>query len=266
MIAELIEWARLNCAPELAHYGYRREAAALRVRHRQSATDWAPHLQATREALLAGAQSALHTPQPPRRAWLLGAGQLHDVPLQALLDRFEQVVLADLVFGPEARRAARRTPAVKLLPLDVTGILASLHTPTTLPDPYASPPRFPDDAWVASINLLSQLPLLPCAWLLRHGGEPARVEQWGQSIMRAHVAALETATHASLIAEIADLHVGGDEEAALPDSVLRALHRPGWRAASSWTWQLHPHARVRQALAPARRVQAWRYDRPFGAA
>lgn len=261
MIAELIEWARLNCAPEVARYGYRREAAALRVRHRQSAADWAPHLQATRAALLAAAQSALQTPRPPRSAWLLGAGQLQDVPLQALLDRFEQVVLADLVFGPEARRAARRTPALKLQPLDVTGVLASLHAPATLADPSVSPPRFPDDAWVASINLLSQLPLLPCAWLLRHGGETVQVEHWGQSIMRAHIAALETAPHACLIAEIADLHPGDGEEAALPESVLRALRRPGWRAASSWTWQLHPPAHVRQALAPARRVQTWRYYR-----
>lgn len=262
MIAELIEWARLSCAPELARYGYRREAAALRVRHRRSAADWAPHLHATRTALLAAAQHALHTPQPPRSAWLLGAGQLQDVPLQALLDRFEQVVLADLVFGPEARHAARRTPALKLLPLDVTGVLAFLHPRPPLPDPYASPPRFPDDAWVASINLLSQLPLLPCAWLLRHGGEAAQLEQWGQSIMRAHIAALETATHACLIAEIADLHEDGEEEAALPESVLRALSRPGWRAESCWKWQLHPHTRKRPEHAPARRVQAWRYARP----
>jgi hypothetical protein len=61
-----------------------------------------------------------------RKALLFGAGLLHDIPLRALAARFEEVVLADIVHALPSRLAARRFPNVRLLTLDVTGVMGEL--------------------------------------------------------------------------------------------------------------------------------------------
>ena len=58
MIAELLAWWRIDCLPAARRLGYRREAAALVVRHRRLRDHWADHLAHTRAALRASARQA----------------------------------------------------------------------------------------------------------------------------------------------------------------------------------------------------------------
>lgn len=250
MIEELFAWTRLDCLPAAQRLGLRREAAALAVRHRRLRAHWAGHVEQTRTALLASARLAAASPHAPRRAWIMGAGLLQDVPLQALLDLFDTVDLVDVCFGPAARAAAARHPGrVRCVAQDVSGVLDDLSR-----EPLQAAPAMPADAWCASVNLLSQLPLLPCTARLDRGDSEAGVERYGASIQQAHVDALSRVPHACLIIEYAQTRPGAPDEVLLPGLPAR-LAAGGWTAGPRWHWPLNP---VGETAEPTgRAMQAW---------
>lgn len=251
MIAELLAWWRMDCLPAGQRLGYRREAAALSVRHRRLRTHWAQHIAQTRAALLESARAAHARPRPPRRAWLMGAGQLHDVPLAELLALFERVDLVDVAFSPAARAAARTHPGrVNCVMLDVTGVLEDLSR-----DPAQAAPALPGDAWCASVNILSQLPLLPCAALLAQNRPEADVERHGQALQQAHVALLGRAAHACLIIEYAQTHPQSRRTDLLLPGLPERLAALGWSAGATWHWPLNPDGET--DVPEGRAMQAW---------
>ncbi|HEY9193585.1 MAG TPA: hypothetical protein VIO81_11990, partial [Methyloversatilis sp.] len=187
---------------------------------------------------------------PPKHAWILGAGLLHDVPLDALLALFERIDLVDVAFSPTARAAARAHPnRVACVTLDVTGVLDDLKR-----DPALAAPEPPPGTWVASVNILSQLPLLPCMALLAAGMPDAEVERYGQALQQAHVALLGRARHACLIIEYAQTQAAGPDEALLP-ALPEQLTRLGWSRHAAWHWPLNPAGET--PVPEGRSMQAW---------
>jgi hypothetical protein len=252
MIEELFAWSRLDCLPAARRLGFRSEAAALQTRHRRLRSHWAPHLAHTRAALLESARAAAASPEPPSRAWIMGAGLLHDVPLPELLRQFERIDLVDVAFSPAARAAARRHPGrVVCTPLDVTGVLDDLSA-----DPARAAPAMPAQAWCASVNLLSQLPLLPGAALRKRGTDEQRIGQFARALQQTHVNALQRAAHACLLIEYAqtDPASGREVEVLLPAWPAR-LTDSGWRQIGQWQWLLNPAGETVQPQ--ARAMQAW---------
>lgn len=250
MIEELIAWARLDCLPAAQRLGLRREAAALAVRHRRLRMHWAEHIAQTRAALLAAARLSAAAPAAPRRAWIMGAGLLQDVPLDELLGLFERIDLVDVCFGPAARAAAREHAGrVRCVPHDVSGVLEDLSR-----DPRLAAPPMPADAWCASVNLLSQLPLLPCAARLDDGRSEVEVERYGRSIQQAHIDALSRVQHACLIIEYAQTRTDAPDEVLQPGLPDR-LAVDGWAAGPRWHWALNPAG---ETIEPTgRAMQAW---------
>ncbi|AOF82973.1 hypothetical protein BSY238_2910 [Methyloversatilis sp. RAC08] len=251
MIAELLAWWRIDCLPEARRMGYRRESAALVVRHRRLRRHWADHLARTRAALLASAQRASNDRTPPKRAWIMGAGLLHDVPLAELLTMFERINLVDVAFAPAAHDAARRHPGrVACVMQDVTGLIADLSGDST------GAPALPEGAWCASVNLLSQLPLLPCGAWLRQGMTEPEVERRGRAIQQAHVDALQQAAHACLIIEYAQTHPPpGPADMPLLPGLPTRLAASGWLQHDTWHWPLNPPGETE--LPEGRAMQAW---------
>ena len=180
----------------------------------------------------------------------MGAGLLQDVPLQAVLELFDTVDLVDVCFGPAARAAAARYPGrVRCVAQDVSGVLNDLSC-----DPLQAAPAMPADAWCASVNLLSQLPLLPCAARLDRGDSDAGVERYGASIQQAHVDALGRVPHACLIIEYAQTRPHAPDEVLLPGLPAR-LAAGGWSAGPHWHWPLNPAGET--AEPSGRAMQAW---------
>jgi hypothetical protein len=254
VIEEAIAWARLDCLPAAQRLGLRREAAALAVRHRLLRTHWADHIAQTRAALLASARLAAASPGAPRRAWIMGAGRMQDVPLRELLDLFYRIDLVDVCFGPVARAAERRHPGrVRCVLQDVSGVLEDLSR-----DPQRAARAMPADAWCASVNLLSQLPLPPCAALLDRGAADVEVERYGRAIQQAHIDALGQVQHACLIVEYAQTRPDAPDDVLQPGLPQQFADR-GWVAGPHWHWALNPAGETDQPC--GRAMQAWwRYD------
>jgi hypothetical protein len=133
MLAEALHLALSLPGIPPRHWSHASDAIGLWARGRRQQKAWAPHLAATKAAIL-GAM-----PEGRGRVVVLGSGPLFDVPLRALSEAFAEVVLVDRIHLWSARR--QRRPNVVFLSRDLADGLA--HVP-------------PAD-WTISLNLLSQL-------------------------------------------------------------------------------------------------------------
>jgi hypothetical protein len=188
VLSEWLTYLTADCSVFARESGYLRECIGIRARYRRCKNAWLSHLENSRSALL----ESINSCRSYRTALVLGSGVLLDIPIAELAARFESVWLVDLVHLPEVRRAVRRYENVRCIEHDVTGFreqrAALSEGGLDLPDPV----QFLDEAsidWVASVNLLSQLPLLPQDWL--RGNFPAideqQLEAWGDRIMQQHL-------------------------------------------------------------------------------
>jgi hypothetical protein len=147
--------------------GYLREALGIAVRSEQWASSWRSHLESTKAVILEAAERCPNRNQ----ALILGSGLLLDVPLADLSRRFGRVVLADIIHVRRVRDVARRFPNVELVQADVTGVTKSLFSQVRRRQigalPHDMSELFLDQPFdlVASVNLLSQLPVIPCQFL-----------------------------------------------------------------------------------------------------
>ncbi|MBS4099044.1 MAG: hypothetical protein KGZ83_19665 [Sulfuricella sp.] len=190
MLAEWFTYLTTDCHPLARRYGYLRESIGIRARYRRCHAAWQPHLERSQAALL----DSLDDCRKFRTALVFGSGLLLDIPLSQLSARFAEVRLIDIVHLPEIRRAARSYPNVTCIEHDVSGCLEHLAdaTPATLDDRAAPPTRFLDEKgidWVASVNLLSQLPLLLREWLVKRFPDlsGAVLDGWEEKLMRRHL-------------------------------------------------------------------------------
>lgn len=218
MLAEALAWLSTPASALARRTGHLSESIAIMARERRCRAAWASHLERSRAALLESARQLASR----RVALVLGSGPLLDVPLAELSGLFEGVWLVDMVHPRRARREARRYGNVRLIEHDVTEGLAGHGG-------QVRPCRFLDDEridWVASVNLLSQLP------------GPGRSDVAGQAMV-SHLGYL--ARFRAPICLLADLEqVTLDAEGAVLESADFRPLLAGWRLLAEWRWDVAP--------------------------
>jgi hypothetical protein len=183
MLREAMEYLVTPVAPAFRGTRYLAEAVATRSRARRCRVDWAPHLANCRRVVSAAAGGCARQ----RTALVLGAGLAHDLPLSELSAAFDRVMLVDVVHLWPVRRAARRLGNVDLVAHDVTesalGLIAGRRD-------VRAPERFLDDGTidlVVSLNVASQLPVIPLAVLERQGMPEGEADAIGRRLVEAHL-------------------------------------------------------------------------------
>lgn len=241
MLLEACQWLLTPCPTTARRMGHLAESIAIAARARRCRAAWAPHLQHSRQALLASARRC----QRRRVALLLGTGPLLDVPLAELAALFEEVWLVDLVHPLAARWQAKRFPSVRLVEHDVSECLSGLldtASPALDAPAACQPRRFLDEPridWVGSLNLLSQLPNLPQRWLRRHrpGVSETALQDFGDALMRNHLAYLGRFTvPVCLISDLDQTTLAADGAATQWKDLTPFL--AGWEVESAWRWDL----------------------------
>lgn len=242
--------------------GYAREAAALEVRHRRCRQAWQPHIQATRAALLAAADRL----DDKGTALIIGGGVAHDLPLAELLARFQRIILLDIAFTRSTRRLALAWPdRVECCHWDVTGVIDWLAQHRGIPPAEIfETPKLPEFGfvpnWVASVNCLTQLPLLPVDWLYRQSADERRLEEFARALIRAHLDWLNAwQAPWCLISEMDDSR--HDANGDVVDStdyrpLVAKLLEPACLKAF-WTWCLHPPGELANGADEIRNVEVW---------
>ncbi len=265
MIEELVYYLGAKTqSPAARRLGYVYETAALQAKHRRYRTAWRPHLHATRQALLAAANIDTRG-----TALILGGGIVQDLPVSELLERFECIILLDIVFTYQARRLAQRWPdRILCCYYDVTGVIDSLAKYRCLPpierlSAFQQPnAKMPPVCWVASVNCLTQLPILPVRWLQHCGIEDRSLDEFYRALIQDHLNWLMGwQVRTCLITEVEEQHF--DRNGSLIGSVD---HRPLLQdfqqkadCLSRWTWHLHPRGALSSRHSETRTVEALSY-------
>jgi hypothetical protein len=254
MILELLEWLATPCPADLRRLGYKTELVAIGARHRRCRAAWAPHLAQSRQAI----ERAVERPASRRTVVVLGSGRLLDVPLELLARSFRRVVLVDTIHPLSARLRTRRYPNVELAAADVSGVLAELvrakpGDALPAPRPFA-PIHEPDVDLVISLNLLSQLGVLPEEWLEpRIGADKAA--RLSAALTKAHLDDLARCrATVCLIADVEWRHVAGD--GAIRERASSIYDVPPPNADEEWTWKIAPAPEIDPVLSEERRVIA----------
>ncbi|MBM85868.1 MAG: hypothetical protein CMM47_07595 [Rhodospirillaceae bacterium] len=183
MLMEALLYLITPCSRNARRLGFLQESVAIIARHRRCRNAWTPHLVRSKQTIL----EAMRRTVGQHRAVILGAGLDYDLPLTELADHFDEVLLVDLVHSPRIRLAAWRARNIRLVTHDVTECLAQLVKGQ---DNITQPSRFLDDPLVdlvVSLNIASQLPMLPARFLEnRKGKTEAETEAVGRALVEAH--------------------------------------------------------------------------------
>ncbi|MBO6836613.1 MAG: hypothetical protein JJ878_05740 [Alphaproteobacteria bacterium] len=248
MILEALEYLTTPCPPWARRLGYLSEAIAIRHRARRCAGAWADHQRHTKAAILD------HVPKDCGTAVILGAGQCLDVPLPDLAARCEQVILVDAV----RLRGLRLPENADYRPMDVHGVAEKLYLGTSLWDRTDNPLREFDEAdYVVSVNLLSQLPILPLRAMARRGlSTPIFEHGLSGQIMRDHVRDLKSLAAKSIL--IADARrITRDRKGAVVDDENLAAQALLPTPNVSWHWPIAPEGERHDGSTIEAQVGIW---------
>lgn len=244
----------------LAPMGYVRELSGIGRRNAQCGEAWRPHLEASQRAILAASEACALR----RRVLVVGSGLLLDVPLAALSAAFDRVVLADIVQPWAVRRAVRPYGNVALLQRDMSGIAKPVYDYVRRGRPSPLPRRRVDDLLdgefdlVVSVNLLSQLPVIPGDYLRARLPTlpPLAVAAFSRGVIEAHLDWLRRfGCPAALITDCERREEGDDGRVETKD-LLEGVRLPP--PEESWCWDIAPRGSVYRDLAVRHRVVAYR--------
>lgn len=265
MLVELYRYWTTPVPKHLRALGFLKESLAMDARYRRCRNHWDTHYQHCRAAILQAVEGVEAKGTSKGIAVILGAGSLRDVPLEVLCERFEQVVLVDLLFLKEARKRASHYPNAVLVEADVTGLLEPFfsHQHSTLsPNLSWSLPSlhelipFPNSRidFIVSLNLITQLPIIPVSQRLKkENADNALLNDMAKRLVTDHLALLDQCEGVRCL--IADREVNEyDRQMVRMDGF-----NPAWDVAlpeceQTWEWILAPFGELRNDLCQIHRV------------
>lgn len=256
MLAEWLQFYTTPCSIFAREMGYVREAIAIQARYRRCKHAWRPHLEKTKEAILQAAERCEHQ----RVAVMLGAGNLYDIPLKELCAQFERVILVDIVFLRQSRKLAR-VHGAECVEMDVTGMIERIYPVPPEALPNLVPPPLSDCNTVdlvVSVNLLSQLPMLPKAWLKQHRNySESAITAFCKQMLENHLRYLQHYKAQRLVVtDIAFLYEALQNLMVLEEDALYGITLPS--PDSSWMWNVAPAPEVSSRYNEQHAVAAFR--------
>lgn len=261
MLAELLVWAGIQADPAARRLGYAKAAVSLWSRRRRCHKAWAEHEANTRDFALSVVQAC----ERRDTLWLLGGGTLADLPLAELSTQFRHILVFDIAWLASARRLAKQFPNVELRLADVTGMVGPLAEwraglPLPIPSPRAAPEldEVPPDC-VLSLNLLSQLPLLPMEYVQKHGVSRTGADTFGRAILQAHLDGLHAmACPVGLATDARRIWRSRAGEVVMSENALLGLELPP--AEREWRWPVAPRGEIDNESSLDITVQALRWN------
>jgi hypothetical protein len=236
--------------------GYLRELLNIKARAWRCWCGWQPHLERSKAVI----RTAIESCQQRRKAVILGSGLLYDVPVAELSAAFREVQLVDIIHPPKSSWPAGLFQNLRPVTADVTGTAEDVFHMAKIAGatlPRTEPGLFLDDPevdLVVSLNLLSQLPVVPTEHLTRAGvHSPDAIAAYGRWLIEAHLAYIQR--FQCLVALITDMEkLTVDRAGAVVErsSALRGVPLPWW--GEEWIWRLAPRPEADEDYSYYRRV------------
>lgn len=253
MIGSFLRSLVTPCPRYVRAMGYLHEQIAIQARYNRCRRAWEPHLERTKAIIRAAAARC----RERRKAVLFGSGMLLDIPLAELSSQFREVILVDVV---HPLGAGWRLANATALAADVTGTAEAVYRLAAeggAPLPRVAPTLFCDDPevdLVASVNLLSQLPYIPCKYLSEAGVYPKEeIEAFARDLIQAHIDYLRRLPGVvALICDRERLTLDASGRLVERLTALRGVTLP-W-SGEEWTWDLAPRPEASHVYSYQRRV------------
>ena len=246
MIGELFRYVTTFAPERVRKFGYLQRLIALEFRARRCAEAWTGHLRATRAMIVKAADLC----ERQGTVVVVGSGLLLEVPLKALSERFERVLLVDIFHMPRVRYEAKRYFNVKLLTGDVTGIFATIkdHRPPGphVPAPQARIPSLKEADLVVSCNCLTQLagPFITYFEQTR-GFSDLDSDKLAYQVMESHAKAIaQDAAGIGLLVTDTERFAMQDDKIVSRTDLLKAFRLPPTASLThneDWDWLISPH-------------------------
>ncbi|MCX8028210.1 MAG: hypothetical protein N3A62_10230 [Thermodesulfovibrionales bacterium] len=194
MIFEFFKHITISAPDYIKKMGYLKEILSIESRYKRFKIDWDRHLKNSKEVII----DALKMARNRRRVVVLGSGLLLDLPLREIASFFDDVVLVDIFHLPQVEEAVKVYENVRLINADITSTAHRLYI--SRPKPKTELPKeqpfFPEcDSHcdlVISLNILSQLPIIPRNYLINELGwkDDEDITNWEHYIINAHFQSL----------------------------------------------------------------------------
>ncbi len=266
MIWEIIQYYRTPVKYEfIKPMGYLKEGIAMIARANRCQATWQSHYANCQQSIHEAIGKAQHkvfgglehdSEQKPKlkKVIVLGAGSLNDIPLQALSQAFQEVLLVDLVFLPAARNKIKLYSNIQLIEHDVTESLSKVYHGKT----RISEPNFwlndSEVDLIISLNLITQLPLIPVRWLIKHQKiDDVQAQAIGHEIIQNHLNYLSQFSAVACL--IADRE---NREMNIQTGEIEKID-PWWGVSyppvkKSWDWNLIPKGEISQKFSQTNHV------------
>lgn len=267
MLRDFFAYLTTPCSPHLRSLGYLDEAIAMQQRFRCRRDAWQMHLDSTRRFVLSSAQKC-----PARnKAVILGSGLLLDVPLAELSALFREVLLLDVVCLPRIRSRIRGYGNVRFIEHDVTTVTERLYRnkqqgiqelPEIVQDSSA---HYEGADFIVSLNILSQLWVMPRAYLLkiRPPADQELLDDWCRRIVESHYTSLHNlAGNVCLIADYEFVKRDKEGKVFSRGSTVFGTRLP--EPEVFWTWHIAPLNTESTFHSKELIVGAWHFNKKKG--
>ncbi len=256
MIPEALEYLATPCSRPLRGMGYLRELMGIRGRAWRCWDAWKPHLDKSKAII----RQAIAQCNQRRKAVILGSGMLYDVPLEDLTAGFREVLLVDIVHPLKNWLPSLRFKNLRRITADVTGAVEEIFRVAKIAGaalPKVEPNLFLDDSevdLVVSLNLLSQLPVIPTEYLERVGAHPPEaIQGFARHLIASHLAYLQRfPCTVALITDVEKITLNRAGTVVGKSSLLRGVSLPF--EGETWIWRLAPRPEGHPDYSYERRV------------
>jgi len=252
MLWEIFQYYTTPCLPIAKKMGFLEESIAMAARHKRCRSEWQAHFEQCQKVILNAADQT----RSQDTILILGAGSLQDIPLAVLAKRFQRVVLIDLVFLKSARASIQTFPNVEMVEADVSNSLENAYSGYTKQQNYPSPADPSRVSCVVSLNLVTQMPLIPVRWLMQNFGmSEEKVAQYAKEMTQHHLDFLDQFSGVKCL--IADREIQEYDR----DGKLTDAFDPAWDISLpepeiSWDWEIIPLGEVNEPMRQVNRVGA----------
>lgn len=232
MLPEALHYLFTPCPAWVRKMGYLRESVATNARAKRCRAAWAEHLNLCKEEITSFVNSLGKQP----RIAVLGSGWQLDLPVEFLAQACKEVVLVDIIHPLPARLRGKRH-GMQCVSADVTGVLEGDIFHHRWPESFSVNHldflgKFDG---IISLNLLSQLSLLPLDWMERN--RPLMDENtltYAKHIQQAHWELLHQL--APKICLITDTEILSTKNGQTPHFEKKLVHISLPEPKASWLW------------------------------
>ena len=254
-----------NSRKILRRMGYLRDQEGIMNRYLRERDRWDDHLEKTR-AFINGSFELLSA----ESVAVLGSGWLLDVPLRELESRFSRVYLVDIIHPPQVRKKTEAMDRVELVEADLTGGAISqvwkisrkkdcFSLDDFLHDLQLTPPlRGIRPGALISVNLLNQLDIILCDFLIKQGtfgNEP--LDRFRSALQSFHLEWI-TRTPGCLVTDATEKSSDNRGNESFKPLLYTPL--PDGIRTGQWSWEFDTQGTYRSGIRTSMKVQAveWR--------